>query len=198
MTGGVTPQHRLVLASGSPYRGALLQRLGLDFQAAAPRVDETAHPEEAPARLAQRLAVSKARAVAAEHPDAWIIGSDQVASCEGMLLGKPGQREHARGQLRLCSGRTVGFHTGLCLLGPDGSLQQHMDETQVRFRRLGEVDIQSYLDREPALDCAGSFKVEGLGISLFDAVDSRDPTALVGLPLIGLCRLLREAGFRIP
>lgn len=194
----VAHDHRLVLASGSRYRAELLARLGLDFQSYAPQVDETAAHGEAPAHLARRLALSKARALAQTYPDAWIIGSDQVAACAGELLGKPGQSGHAATQLRRASGRTVDFHTGLCLLGPDGSLREHIDLTQVRFRQLRDAEIRSYLEREPALDCAGSFKVEGLGISLFDSVDSHDPTALVGLPLIALCRMLREAGFRIP
>lgn len=189
---------RLLLASGSRYRGELLRRLGVDFQAAPPEVDETPLPGEAPAALAMRLAQLKARTVHDRDPAAWVIGSDQVADCGGRILGKPGSPEEARRQLLAASGRTVDFHTGLSVAGPRGFERTHCDLTRVHFRSLDEPAVERYLQREPALDCAGSFKAEGLGITLFDAVESRDPTALVGLPLIALAAMLRQAGFELP
>ena len=189
---------RLILASTSAYRRALLERLGLPFDTARPDVDETPQPDEPPAALAVRLARAKAEAVAAGAGDAWTIGSDQVAELDGRPLGKPGTAENAVAQLRAMSGREVRFHTALCLAGPDGRRFEHLDLTVVRFRTLGEDEIARYVERERPLDCAGSFKCEGLGIALFEAIDNRDPTALVGLPLIATARLLREAGFAVP
>lgn len=189
---------RLILASTSAYRRALLERLGLPFDTARPDVDETPLADEAPAALAVRLARAKADAVAAGAGDAWTIGSDQVAELDGRPLGKPGTPENAIAQLRAMSGREVRFHTALCLAGPDGRRLAHLDLTVVRFRTLGEDEVARYVERERPLDCAGSFKCEGLGITLFDAIDNRDPTALVGLPLIATARLLREAGFAVP
>jgi septum formation protein len=189
---------RLLLASGSRYRAGLLGRLGLDFDAAPPEVDESALPGEAPADLALRLAQLKARTVHERNPNAWVIGSDQVADCGGRILGKPCSFDDARRQLQVASGRVVDFHTALCLLGPEGLSQTHCDLTRVHFRPLPAPTIERYLEREPALDCAGSFKAEGLGITLFDAVESRDPSALVGLPLIALAAMLRQAGFELP
>ncbi|WAW86057.1 Maf-like protein [Xanthomonas citri pv. malvacearum] len=188
---------RLILASTSAYRRALLGRLQLDFDTIRPEVDEQAQPARSPSALASRLAVEKAATVAARFPDAWVIGSDQVADLDGQALGKPGTRERARMQLTAMSGQTVRFHTAVSLVGPERQLHA-LDLTEVQLRALTVVEIERYLDAESALDCAGSFKCEGLGISLFDAIRSEDPTALVGLPMIALARLLRQAGFQIP
>ncbi|MDQ3206089.1 MAG: Maf family nucleotide pyrophosphatase [Pseudomonadota bacterium] len=193
---------RLILASTSAYRRDLLLRFRLAFDTSRPEVDETPHPAEAPERLAARLAVEKASAVARRHPQAWVIGSDQVAELEGRPLGKPGDRAGAVGQLQTMSGRDVIFHTVVCLARQrsraDLDLLTARDRTLVRFRQLGEGEIERYVDAEQPFDCAGSFKCEGLGITLFDAIESNDPTALIGLPLIATGRLLREAGFRLP
>ncbi|MCC4601453.1 Maf family protein [Xanthomonas melonis] len=188
---------RLILASTSVYRRELLGRLRLDFATARPEVDEQPQPGEAPDALASRLATEKAAAIATQAPDAWVIGSDQVADLDGRALGKPGTLDQARAQLSAMSGRTVRFHTAVSLVGPDRRLHA-LDMTEVQLRPLTAVEIERYLAAEPALDCAGSFKCEGLGISLFDAIRSNDPTALVGLPLIALARLLRQAGFQLP
>ena len=188
----------LVLASTSVYRRTLLERLGIPFTTARPEVDETPLAGEPPEALAVRLARAKAEAVAAGAGDAWTIGSDQVAELDGLTLGKPGTPENAVAQLRTMSGREVRFLTALCLAGPDGRRREALDVTTVRFRALGDDEIARYVERERPLDCAGSFKCEGLGIALFDAIDNRDPTALVGLPLIATARLLREAGFAVP
>lgn len=187
----------LVLASTSRYRRALLQRLGLAFEALAPEVDETPHPDEPPAALAARLARAKAAAVAARRPGRWVIGSDQVAELDGAPLGKAGGRAAAIAQLRTMSGREVRFHTALCL-ARDRVLHEAADVTVVRLRRLAPEEIARYVDAERPFDCAGSFKAEGLGIALFEAIQSRDPTALIGLPLIETARLLRRAGFAVP
>jgi len=187
----------LVLASTSPYRRELLQRLRLPFLTARPGVDEAPQPGEAPAQLVRRLAQAKAEAVAAAHPGAWIVGSDQAAELDGRPLGKPGGREGALAQLAAMSGQAVAFHTAVCLHGGGRTLVA-ADRTVVRFRRLSPAEIERYVDAEQPFDCAGSFKCEGLGIALFDAIESSDPTALVGLPLIALCGLLREAGFALP
>lgn len=188
---------RLILASTSVYRRELLGRLRLDFTTARPEVDEQAQPGERPDALASRLAAEKAAAVAAQAPDAWVIGSDQVADLDGQALGKPGTLERAHAQLTAMSGRVVRFHTAVSLVGP-GRTTHALDLTEVQLRPLTPAEIDRYLAAEPALDCAGSFKCEGFGISLFDAIRSQDPTALVGLPLIALARLLRQAGFEIP
>ncbi|MBN7837074.1 Maf family nucleotide pyrophosphatase [Stenotrophomonas maltophilia] len=187
----------LVLASTSRYRRELLQRLGLPFDCARPDVDETPLNGEAPLALATRLAAAKAADVAARHPGAWVIGSDQVADLNGQPLGKPGTAEAACAQLAAMSGRTVRFHTAISLRR-DGESFAAVDLTEVRFRALDPLEIARYVAAEQPLDCAGSFKCEGLGISLFEAIDNRDPTALVGLPLIALCGLLRRAGFAVP
>lgn len=187
----------LILASGSRYRAGLLSRLLLSFEARPSDVDETPQPGESPARLTQRLAVAKAAALAASCPDAWILGSDQSAAARGQILGKPGTLERARAQLRLLSGQTVEFLTAVALLRGDTCLQA-LDVTTVKCRELSDAEIDRYLAAEPALDCAGSFKCEGLGISLFEEIQSRDPTGLVGLPLIATARLLRQAGFALP
>jgi len=187
----------LILASGSRYRQELLGRLGMPFEAWSPDVDERPLPGEAPAATAARLARAKAQAGAGRFPGAWIIGSDQVADLGGEPIGKPGTRSKAREQLLAMSGRTVRFHTALCLLGPHGP-REALVTTEVDFRPLTGAEIDRYLDREDALDCAGSAKSEGLGIALLASLEGDDPTALVGLPLIALCALLREAGFRVP
>ncbi|MFT4178073.1 MAG: Maf family nucleotide pyrophosphatase [Thermomonas sp.] len=189
---------RLLLASTSRYRRELLERLRLPFDVARPEVDETQQPGETPVTLAARLARAKAQAVATQHADAWALGSDQVAEVEGRALGKPGTRDMAIAQLRAMSGRTVRFHTALCIAHADGRAFDAIDLTEVRFRALHDAEIERYVDAEQPLDCAGSFKSEGLGITLFEAIDNRDPTALIGLPLIATCALLRQAGFRLP
>ena len=190
---------RIVLASTSRYRADLLRRLLADFEQAAPDTDETPQAGEAPATRALRLAIAKATAVAAGFDDALVIGSDQVAALDGEILRKPGSVEVAREQLGASSGRIVHFHTALCLLETrHGRSQTHVDDTRVRFRELGSAEIERYVTRELPLDCAGSFKCEGLGISLFEEIDNRDPSALIGLPLIALARMLRQAGVAVP
>lgn len=183
----------LILASTSRYRRELLARLRLPFTVARPEVDETPLPGEAPADLARRLAQAKAGAIAARAPEAWVIGSDQVAELDGRPLGKPGHAAAAVAQLRAMSGRAVAFRTALCLQRGATRLEA-MDETVVRFRTLATDEIERYVAAEQPLDCAGSFKSEGLGIALFEAIETRDPTALIGLPLIATARLLRAAG----
>jgi septum formation protein len=187
----------IILASGSRYRAELLGRLGLPFQAWAPAVDESALPGEACAATALRLARLKALAAREPFPAAWIIGSDQVAELDGLAIGKPGNRENARAQLRAMSGRTVVFHTGLCLLA-NGRAHEAVVPTHVTFRGLGAAEIERYLDREPAFDCAGSAKSEALGIALLASLRGDDPTALVGLPLIALAAMLRAEGLAVP
>jgi len=190
---------KLVLASTSPYRRELLGRLGLPFVTASPLTDESQLPGEAPTATALRLSEAKARAVAAQHPDALIIGSDQVAEVDGQVFGKPGTHDKAAAQLRRLSGRTVNFFTGLCLLDTRTGLAEVRGvPTLVGFRDLSDDDIANYLRREPAYDCAGSAKSEGLGIALLTRIHGDDPNALVGLPLIALCDLLRRRGMAIP
>ena len=195
------PLRRLVLASTSIYRAELLRRIVSDFETCAPAVDETILSAEIPVAAAVRLAREKASAVASQYPDSLVIGSDQVADLDGTLLGKPGNIERAQAQLRQCSGRVVAFHTAVCVadsIGGQPVFHAATDTTRVVFRTLDAAEISRYLAIDDALDCAGSFKVERLGIALFDRVESTDPTALVGLPLIALCRLLRTAGMLIP
>lgn len=187
----------LLLASTSPYRRALLERLALPFDCVRPDVDESPLAGEPPDSLAVRLAAAKAAEVAKRHPGAWVIGSDQVADLDGQPLGKPGTVRAAHAQLAAMSGQVVHFHTAICLVR-DGEQHEARDTTRVHFRKLKAAEIERYVDAEQPLDCAGSFKCEGLGIALFDAIESRDPTALVGLPLIALCGLLRQAGFAVP
>jgi septum formation protein len=187
----------LLLASTSRYRAELLARLGLPFEAVAPGTDESPRPGEGPAALARRLAQAKARDVAARHPGRWVLGSDQVPAFDGQVLHKPGGRAAGLVQLLACSGKSVAFHTAAALVA-GGQVYEHLDTTTVRFRLLTEAEAGRYLDAEPAYDCAGTFKVEGLGISLFEAIESTDPTALVGLPLIGVRRLLAQAGYLLP
>lgn len=188
----------LVLASTSPYRRELLVRLGLPFMVDNPRTDESALPGEAPEALALRLSEAKARAVADSHPDALIIGSDQVAIVDGRIYGKPGTHERAVAQLRELSGQTVNFFTGLCLYNArTGHSQVRGVPTLVTFRTLSDEEIENYLRREPAYNCAGSAKSEGLGIALLASMQGDDPNALVGLPLIALCDMLRQEGVAI-
>lgn len=189
----------LVLGSTSPYRAALLEKLGLDFSAAAPDVDEQALPGEAPESLVARLAEAKARSVAERHRDALVIGSDQVACIGPRILGKPGGREAAIAQLAAASGQVVVFYTGLCVLDARiGAARTVCEPFRVHFRELSRAQIERYLDAERPYDCAGSFKSEGLGISLFRRLDGDDPNTLVGLPLIRLIGLLREHGIEVP
>ena len=188
---------QLLLASTSLYRRQLLERLRLPFECVRPETDETPLPGEQPKALAQRLALAKAKAVAAHYPQAWVIGSDQVADLEGQALGKPGDVAGAHAQLACMSGRSVHFHTAVQVIGPHFQ-RAHCDLTEVQFRSLSHDQIVRYVAAESPLDCAGSFKCEGLGISLFRAIRNEDPTALVGLPLIALAQLLREAGFSLP
>jgi septum formation protein len=190
---------RLILASTSPFRRELLGRLQIPFQAVAPEADETPLPGENPTATAERLSVAKARAVASRHPDALIIGSDQVAYLGEKLFGKPGTQENAIAQLRAMSGKAVIFHTGLCLLNAaTGSVQMRGIPTEVRFRHLSDAEIHRYVDKENALNCAGSARSEGLGISLLEYLRGDDPNALVGLPLIALCDMLRTEGVQLP
>jgi septum formation protein len=190
---------RLVLGSTSRYRAELLRRLGLDFELRAPGTEETERTGEAPALRAMRLATAKATDAGAGLPDALVIGSDQVAELDGQLLEKPGSAARAYDQLTACSGRSVHFHTALCLFDTaSGQLHTHLDLTRVHFRRLDGSEIRRYIESEQPLDCAGSFKCEGLGISLFERIENNDPTALIGLPLIALTQLLRAAGVNIP
>ncbi len=196
----LTPSSRtLILGSTSRYRRELLGRLRLPFDVAAPDVDETPHTGEAPRDLALRLALAKARAVAAQHPQAVVIGSDQVADLAGEPLGKPGDHERATVQLRRMRGQTVIFQTAVAVVcQASGFEQAELAEVRVRFRDLDDAEIERYLRAEEPYDCAGSAKSEGLGIALLDAIESDDPTALIGLPLIRTCRLLRAAGLVMP
>jgi 7-methyl-GTP pyrophosphatase len=192
------PSPRVVLASTSRYRAELLRRLLAEFDCVAPEVDETPLPDEAPADRAARLAHAKASAVAASRAGALVIGSDQVAELDGRVLRKPGELAIARAQLRACSGREVRFHTAVCVMARGEPGTRTRDLTRVQFRQLTENEIRRYLERERPFDCAGSFKAEALGITLFERIESEDPTALIGLPLIALARLLREAGLDLP
>jgi septum formation protein len=189
---------RLVLASGSRYRKALLARLGLAFETVSPEVDETELAGESPAMTALRLAVAKAKAAAARHPDALIVGSDQVASCEGIRLGKPGNHAAARRQLAALSGKAAMFDTALALLDSRSALvRSRVVSCEVAFRVLPETTILEYLAREQPFDCAGSARSEGLGIALIERLRTDDPTSLIGLPLIALTELLAEAGMPV-
>lgn len=191
-------QQQLILASTSPYRRELLIRLGLPFEVANPRTDESPLVNETPEALALRLAEAKARAVAGEFPDALIIGSDQVAVADGKVYGKPGSHDKAVAQLRELSGRTVNFFTGLCLFNArTGKTEVRGVPTLVTFRELTDAEIENYLRREPAYNCAGSAKSEGLGIALLESMRGEDPNALVGLPLIALCDMLRNQGVTV-
>lgn len=185
----------ILLASTSPFRQTLLSKLGLPFITAAPEVDESPRPGESAEALVTRLAVAKAQALAGSHPDHWIIGSDQVCVLEGAITGKPHTAENARAQLRAASGKVITFYTGLALFHPaSGRLLQCCEPFVVHFRTLTDAEIAGYVEKEQPLQCAGSFKSEGLGICLFDRLEGRDPNTLVGLPLIALSAMLQQAG----
>lgn len=192
---------QLILASASTYRHGLLARLGLAFECLAADVDESRRAGETVDAMAMRLALAKAHWVADQRPGALVVGSDQAAECNGQLLGKPGDSAAAHRQLRGCSGRNARFVTAVCVLdarGPEPVVHRALDVTEVLFRHLHDDEILRYLEHDEPFDCAGSFKAEALGISLFERVRSDDPTALVGLPLIALCRLLRDSGLALP
>ena len=185
----------LVLASSSPYRAELLRRLQLDFEQIAPEIDEAIAPGEAAGDYVRRLAREKALAVASRHPDAIVIGSDQCSECQGQILGKPGTAERAIEQLTHSSGQRVTLFTAVAVYDPDsGHVEVAQVPTHVRFRRLGRSAIERYVHLEQPLDCAGAFRAEGLGISLFEGIQSDDPNALIGLPLIALTGLLARVG----
>jgi len=188
----------IILASTSPYRKKLLQRLQIPFRCLAPDADETPLPNELPAALAERLAAAKAQSLSATYPDALIIGSDQVASIDGHIMGKPGTHAAAAAQLRASSGREVRFHTALALCCARRNLDWfHVELYSAHFRSLSDESIENYLRAEQPYDCAGSFKCEGLGIALFTRLQGNDPTSLQGLPLIALTDLLARAGLDI-
>jgi len=185
----------ILLASTSPFRQALLRKLGLPFITAAPEVDESPQPGENAEALVMRLAVAKAKALAGTYPRHWIIGSDQVCVLDGAIAGKPHTTENARAQLRAASGKAITFYTGLALFHPaSGRLLQCCEPFVVHFRTLTDAEIAGYVEKEQPLQCAGSFKSEGLGICLFDRLEGRDPNTLVGLPLIALNGMLQQAG----
>ncbi len=192
------PALRLILASSSRYRQELLARLHLPFEAHAPEIDETPRPNEAPDLTARRLAREKAQAIAKHHPGALVIGSDQVATLDGLQIGKPGSHERALEQLQRMRGRSVVFHTALCLLDARAEARLPLQEEEVRtlvhFRDLPDAELEAYLHIEQPYDVAGSAKNEALGIALLEKLESDDPTALTGLPLIALCSMLRRAG----
>jgi septum formation protein len=189
---------RLVLASTSPYRRELLARLGIQFDAVAPGVDESALSGEKPADLVKRLAVAKAEAGGNDNPDAIVIGSDQTADLEGQPLGKPGTLAAAISQLQAMAGREIVYSTAVAVCRAGHECAVHVDTSQVRLRQLGLDEIERYVEAEQPLDCAGALKLEGLGISLCESVETRDPTALIGLPLIATAQLLRTLGIAIP
>jgi len=189
---------RLVLASTSPFRKSILDKLGIPFDVAAPDVDESPRPNEAPAQLVERLACAKAMKVAEAYRDALVIGSDQVAVIDGHVLGKPGKHEKAVKQLQQASGKTVTFLTGLCLHNAaTGKNQVEVVPFKVIFRELSTQQIENYLQAEQPYNCAGSFKSEGLGIALFERLEGEDPNTLIGLPLIRLTRMLEKESVRV-
>lgn len=190
---------QLILASTSPYRRELLARLALDFEVVAPGVSEEHREGESPTDRALRLATAKAQAVSARHPEALVVGSDQVAACGSEILDKPGDAANCRAQLERLSGRAAHFYTACVLIGARaGARLAHVDTTTVIFRALTASEIDRYVERERPFDCAGGFRAEALGIALFDGIESQDPTALIGLPLIWLAGALRAAGFPLP
>ena len=194
-----SPPRSLILASSSKYRKKLLSRLGYDFDSLSPSIDETAERNEAPIDLARRLAVQKAKAVSAGHPESIVIGADQVAVFKGRMIGKPGSFKAASDQLRSFSGQSVRFVTAVCVICAEtGFFECYTDITETCFRTLQSKEIERYLRREQPYDCAGSFKAESLGITLFEKITSDDPTALVGLPLIQASGMLRRAGLKLP
>ena len=189
----------LILASTSPYRRSLLERLGIPFTALPPQTSEDALAGELPPDRAVRLAIAKAQAIASRRADAVVIGSDQVAAVGSKVLDKPGDAARCRAQLTAASGSSARFHTACAVIAPEAGIRMvHIDTTTVFFRSLTDQEIDRYVERERPFDCAGGFRVEGLGISLFESIESRDPTALIGLPLIWLACALRRAGFELP
>lgn len=189
----------LILASTSPYRRVLLDRLRVPFAVQAPGCDETPKPGEEPRELAARLARTKARSVAMRFPDALVLGADQVAVCRDRIVGKPGNAARSIEQLGNASGQAVRFFTAVCLVRDrDGRLDEHVDLTTVHFRQLEEAEIARYVALEKPFDSAGAFKSEGLGIALFERIDSQDPTALIGLPLLWVAKALRAVGMNVP
>jgi len=189
----------LILASTSKYRSELLNKLGIPFETANPAVDETPLPGELPAAIASRLALAKSQAISSTIPNTLVIGSDQVASIENTVLGKPGNLDRAIDQLTLSSGRCVEFHTAVSVIDINsGNSLSHLETTRVYFRSLTHDQIVRYLEADRPFDCAGSFKAEGMGISLFTKIEGRDPNALVGLPLIGLVEILASFGVELP
>ncbi len=189
---------KLILASSSPFRRELLARLMIPFEVVIPDVDESPHPDEPPGRLVERLAIAKARAVAAQVPDALVIGSDQVAVHEGVIVGKPLTHERAVAQLRQASGKAVVLHTGLALVNSaSGRVQSEVVPYRVVFRTLTDAQIENYLNKEQPYNCAGSVKSEGLGVALLERFEGEDPATLVGLPLIRLVRMLETEGVAV-
>jgi septum formation protein len=189
----------LILASTSPYRRSLLERLGIPFAALPPQTPEDTLAGELPTDRALRLAIAKAQAIASRRPDAVVIGSDQVAAVGGKILDKPGDAARCRAQLATASGSSARFHTACAVIAPRAGIRMvHIDTTTVFFRSLSGEEIERYVERERPFDCAGGFRAEGLGISLFESIESRDPTALIGLPLIWVACALRRAGFELP
>ncbi|MDD3760991.1 MAG: Maf family protein [Acidithiobacillus sp.] len=189
---------QLILASSSPYRRELLARLGIPFTWQSPAIDESRKTEEAPEALVQRLAHEKARVVWQQHPEAWVIGADQLVRCDGALLGKSGSAEQAFAQLQMMQGKKVELLNGLCLLGPSGDAQTELIPYHVLMRKFGEDEIVRYIEKEQPFDCAGSLRSEGLGICLIERMEGEDPNAIIGLPLIRLSAMLRAAGFTLP
>ncbi|GAA0212462.1 nucleoside triphosphate pyrophosphatase [Kangiella japonica] len=194
----MTQTKNIVLASSSPYRKELLSRILTEFKTESPDIDETPFPDEEPVEHVARLAEQKALTVSLNHPQSVVIGSDQVCVLEGKILGKPHTREKAIEQLAACSGKTINFYTSLCVMksGKEGQ-DLSVVVTEVKFRDLAQNEIERYVDREQPLDCAGSFKAEGLGIALFESLSSKDPTALIGLPLITLAESLRKLNIQL-
>ena len=190
---------RLILASSSKYRKLLLERLGIPFECQSPEIDESALPGETPLEVSQRLATEKAGVISRKHPLAIVIGSDQLAAFEGQIIGKPGTFPAAFKQLSLFSGQVVEFHTTVTVQSlQSGFNESHTDLTRVHFRTLKQDEIERYLEKEKPYDCAGSFKAESLGVTLFDRISSEDPTALIGLPLIRTSSILRRTGLCLP
>lgn len=187
----------LILASGSPYRAQMLDRLGLPFSTATSGIDETPETNEVPEALVRRLALGKAKQIAQQHPDALIIGADQVSVLDGEILGKPGSRERAISQIQRMSGNRVDYLSGIALVGPDIE-QIDIVSTRLTYRVLEQAEIERYVDRDQPFDCAGAMRSESLGIALLESLSSDDPTALIGMPLIRIAQWLRSAGYEIP
>ena len=190
--------HRLILASTSPFRRAILEKLGIPFDVASPQTDETPKPSETPQQLVERLAIAKAKAIADQSTDGLVIGSDQVAVIDGDIVGKPGDHATAVKQLKAASGKRIIFYTGLALINAvSGNVQSEVVPFHVEFRQLSDSQIENYLQKEQPYNCAGSFKSEALGICLFEKLEGEDPNTLMGLPLIRLVRMLEKEGLNI-